>query len=60
MKSVHTVRALIFPIAVGAIALAALGGGVPLTVQADDEMKVRRPQKSAKRTIVRGLTRRVA
>ena len=38
MKSVHTVRALIFPIAVGAIALAALGGGVPLTVQADDEM----------------------
>jgi hypothetical protein len=40
MKSVHTVRALIFPIAVGAIALAALGGGVPLTVQADDEMKV--------------------
>lgn len=37
---VHTVRALIFPMAVGAIALAALGGGVPLTVQAEDDMKV--------------------
>jgi hypothetical protein len=39
-SSVHTVRALIFPMAVGAVVLAALGGGVPSTVQAEDEMKV--------------------
>lgn len=38
--SVHTVRALIFPMAVGAIALAAIGVGIPATVQAEDEMKV--------------------
>lgn len=38
--SVHTVRARIFPMAVGAIALAALGVGIPLTVQGEDEMKV--------------------
>jgi hypothetical protein len=38
--SVQTVRALIFPMAVGAIALAAIGVGISSTVQAEDEMKV--------------------
>ena len=38
--SIHTVRALIFPMAVGTIALAAIGIGIPSTVQAEDEMKV--------------------
>ena len=36
----HTVRAVIFPMAVGAIALAAIGLGIPSTVQAEDEMKI--------------------
>ena len=36
----HTVRAVIFPMAVGAIALAAIGVGIPSTVQAEDEMKI--------------------
>lgn len=39
-SSVHTVHTLIFPIAVGAIALAAIGVGIPATIQAEDEMKV--------------------
>ena len=38
--SIHTVRAVIFPMAVGTIALAAIGIGIPSTVQAEDEMKV--------------------
>jgi hypothetical protein len=38
--SIHTVRAVIFPMAVGTIALAAIGLGIPSTVQAEDEMKV--------------------
>ena len=36
----HTVRAVIFPMAGGAIALAAIGLGIPSTVQAEDEMKI--------------------
>lgn len=38
--SIYTVRALIFPMAMGAIALAGIGVGIPSTVQAEDEMKV--------------------
>ena len=38
--SIHKVRALLFPMAVGTIALAAIGIGIPSTVQAEDEMKV--------------------
>ena len=39
-RSVHTVRALLFPMAVGTIALAAIGVGIPSTVLAEEEMKV--------------------
>ena len=38
--SIHTVRAVMFPMAVGTIALAAIGLGIPSIVQAEDEMKV--------------------
>jgi hypothetical protein len=38
--TVHTFRALLFPMAVGAIALAAIGVGIPSIVLAEDEMKV--------------------
>ena len=38
--SVHTFRALMIPIAVGAIALVGVGVGIPSTVQAADEMKI--------------------
>jgi len=37
---IQTVRAVIFPMAVGTVALAAIGIGIPSTVQAADEMKV--------------------
>ena len=39
-RSVHTVRAWLFPMAVGTIALAAIGVGIPSTVLAEEEMKV--------------------
>ncbi len=38
--SVHTFRALMIPIAVGAIALVGVGVGIPSTVQAEGEMKI--------------------
>lgn len=39
-RSVHTVRALLLPMAVGTIALAAIGVGIPSISLPEDEMKV--------------------
>jgi len=39
-SSVDNFRSVMIPIAVGAIALAGIGIGIPSTVQAEDEMKV--------------------